>query len=439
MSVPIKRSHILISAASSGGGKTTFTLGLLRLLRRRGLKVQPFKCGPDYIDPKYHRLACGAETVNLDAFMMSREHIAGLYDRYGCEADVSIVEGVMGFFDGYDRMTGSSALLAENLRIPVLLLIHAGSTAYSVAPILYGFKRFRPGVAPVGVVFNKVGSASHYRYLEEAAADAGVVSLGYLPKMKDLEIPSRHLGLSVEDLVRYDYLPDRVADAIEKYVDVERLLGLMASDVDPIIEEESFTESSLHGRKCIAVADDEAFNFTYRENIRRLEGRGRVVRFSPLRDNRLPDDCGFLYLPGGYPEFYLPALSANTSMKQSVRDYIESGGHALAECGGMMYLCDTIRGMDGRDYPMCGVLPETATMEGMRLHLGYRRMVYKGKELRGHEFHYSSTIGSTPSVAQQYNVRGEAVETPLYRYKNLLAGYTHLYWGEHDDLWTWFD
>lgn len=439
MSVPIKRSHLLISAASSGGGKTTFTLGLLRLLRKRGLKVQPFKCGPDYIDPKYHRLACGTETVNLDAFMMSREHIARLYDRYGCEADVSIVEGVMGFFDGYDRMTGSSALLAENLRIPVLLLIHAGSTAYSVAPILYGFKHFRPGVAPVGVVFNKVGSASHYRYLEEAAADAGVASLGYLPKMKDLEVPSRHLGLSVEDLARYDYLPDRVADAIEKYVDVERLLGLMASDVDPVIEEESFTESSLHGRKCIAVADDEAFNFTYRENIRRLEGRGRVVRFSPLRDNRLPADCDFLYLPGGYPEFYLPALSANASMKQSVRDYIESGGYALAECGGMMYLCDTIRGMDGRDYPMCGVLPETATMEGMRLHLGYRRMVYKGKELRGHEFHYSSTIGSTPSVAQQYNVRGEAVETPLYRYKNLLAGYTHLYWGEHDDLWTWFD
>ena len=439
MSVPIKRSHLLISAASSGGGKTTFTLGLLRLLRRRGLKVQPFKCGPDYIDPKYHRLACGAETVNLDAFMMSREHIAGLYDRYGCEADVSIVEGVMGFFDGYDRMTGSSALLAENLRIPVLLLIHAGSTAYSVAPILYGFKHFRPGVAPVGIVFNKVGSASHYRYLEEAAADAGVASLGYLPKMKDLEVPSRHLGLSVEDLARYDYLPDRVADAIEKYVDVERLLGLMASDVDPVIEEESFTESSLHGRKCIAVADDEAFNFTYRENIRRLESRGRVVRFSPLRDNRLPDDCDFLYLPGGYPEFYLPALSANESMKRSVRDYIESGGHALAECGGMMYLCDTIRGMDGWDYPMCGVLPETATMEGMRLHLGYRRMVYKGKELRGHEFHYSSTIGSTPSVAQQYNVRGEAVETPLYQYKNLLAGYTHLYWGEHDDLWTWFD
>lgn len=439
MSVPIKRSHLLISAASSGGGKTTFTLGLLRLLRRRGLKVQPFKCGPDYIDPKYHRLACGAETVNLDAFMMSREHIARLYDRYGCEADVSIVEGVMGFFDGYDRMTGSSALLAENLRIPVLLLIHAGSTAYSVAPILYGFKHFRPGVAPVGVVFNKVGSASHYRYLEEAAADAGVASLGYLPKMKDLEVPSRHLGLSVEDLARYEYLPDRVADAIEKYVDVERLLGLMASDVDPVIEEESFTESSLQGGKCIAVADDEAFNFTYRENIRRLESRGRVVRFSPLRDNRLPDDCDFLYLPGGYPEFYLPALSANTSMKQSVRDYIESGGHALAECGGMMYLCDTIRGMDGRDYPMCGVLPETATMEGMRLHLGYRRMEYKGKELRGHEFHYSSTIGSMPSVAQQYNVRGEAVETPLYRYKNLLAGYTHLYWGEHDDLWTWFD
>lgn len=401
--------------------------------------MQPFKCGPDYIDPKYHRLACGTETVNLDAFMMSREHIAGLYDRYGCEADVSIVEGVMGLFDGYDRMTGSSALLAENLRIPVLLLIHAGSTAYSVAPILYGFKHFRPSVAPVGVVFNKVGSASHYRYLEEAAADAGVVSLGYLPKMKDLEVPSRHLGLSVEDLARYDYLPDRVADAIEKYVDVERLLGLMASDVDPVIEEESFTESSLEGGKCIAVADDEAFNFTYRENIRRLESRGRVVRFSPLRDNRLPDDCDFLYLPGGYPEFYLPALIANASMKQSVRDYIESGGYALAECGGMMYLCDTIRGMDGRDYPMCGVLPETATMEGMRLHLGYRWMEYKGKELRGHEFHYSSTIGSMPSVAQQYNVRGEAVETPLYRYKNLLAGYTHLYWGEHDDLWTWFD
>lgn len=400
--------------------------------------MQPFKCGPDYIDPKYHELACGVETVNLDAYMMSQGHIRSIYEYYGREADISVVEGVMGLFDGYDRMQGSSATLSETLHIPLLLLVNAGSTAYSVAPILYGFKHFRPSVAPIAVLFNRVASPSHYSYLRDAAIDAGVESLGYLPKMDEVKVPSRHLGLSVENISRYDSLPERVADAIENYVDVERLLHLIKCEVplQTIDDESIFHSFSTGGR--IAMAYDEAFNFTYRENIRCFEQWGEVIRFSPIHDERLPEGCDFLYLPGGYPEFYLPELSANISMKEDIRNYIDSGGRTLAECGGMMYLCSAIRGMDGMDYPMCAVLPEEATMEKMRLHLGYRRVVYGGRELRGHEFHYSSTIGSSPSVAAQYNVRGQLVDTPLYKYKNLLAGYTHLYWGEQD-IRTWFD
>ncbi|WP_373776048.1 cobyrinate a,c-diamide synthase [Porphyromonas loveana] len=429
-------SHFLISATSSDGGKTTFTLGLLRLLKRRGMRVQPFKCGPDYIDPKYHALACGEVSVNLDGYMMSPEHIRDLYERYSHGADVSITEGVMGFFDGYDRMAGSSAALSELMGLPVLLLVNAGSTAYSVAPILYGFKHFRPAVAPVGVVFNRVASPSHYEYLRAAAEDAGIVSLGYLPKMENVSVPSRHLGLSTENMAQYRELPDRVADAIKQYVQVDKLLELTERVSTPRLNLKTDEPSS--SSTIIAVAEDEAFNFTYRENLRRLSEWGQIVRYSPIRDKHLPEGCDFLYLPGGYPEFFLHELSANESMRRSVRDYIESGGRTLAECGGMMYLCSEINGMDGLSYPMCGVLEERCTMEGMRLHLGYRRLLYGGRELRGHEFHYSTTEGTTPSAGEQYDVRGRRVDTPLYRYKNLLAGYTHLYWGE-EDLRSWFD
>lgn len=428
--------QLLVAATNSGCGKTTFTLGLLRLLRRRGLEVAGFKCGPDYIDPKFHQLASGRESINLDLYMMSPEHVGSTYARYSQGADAIVVEGVMGLYDGSEKMQGSPAEIAKLLDIPVVLLVNAASSAYSVGAIIYGYKHWQPGVRIVGVVFNRVASENHYSFLADAARDAGVESLGYIPRTQSLEVPSRHLGLSLEELARLDAFPDQVADLLEAHVDIARLLELCASPSPQVIEEQ-LPEPSAHGMR-IAVARDEAFNFSYPENIRALERLGAVCYFSPLRDATLPE-CELLYLPGGYPEFYLDRLSANSAMRSSIRDYAEAGGRILAECGGMMYLTRAIIDEDGSSYPMCGILDNAATMQGMKLSLGYRYVRTKALELRGHEFHYSRLIepGSEAVVAEQFGAKGNKVPTALYRYRNVLAGYTHLYWAEQDILALW--
>lgn len=437
--------QLLIAATSSGSGKTTFTLGLLRVLRRRGLSVASFKCGPDYIDPKFHALALSPSprdlnpytSINLDQYMMSTEHLGEVYARRSRAAEAIVVEGVMGLFDGAERMRGSSASLACLLRIPVVLLVNAASMAYSVGAMLYGFKHFKPEVEIAGVVFNRVASESHYGFLAEAAEDAGVPPLGYLPRTNTLEVPSRHLGLSLEELEQLEALPERVADLIETHVDVDRLLSLCQRPQPESLEPPVSAEVPQAGLR-IAVARDEAFNFVYQENIRALEQLGQVCYFSPTADASLPP-ADLVYLPGGYPEFYLSALEANATMRQQISAYAESGGRLLAECGGMMYLCRSIEDESGVSYPMCGVLDNEATMREMKLSLGYRQIDLGHMQLHGHEFHYSKLKhpGSEPCIARQYNARGVEVPTALYRYRNVIAGYTHLYWAEHNllDLW----
>ena len=419
---------IMIGAASSGSGKTTFTLGLLRLLRNRGMKVQPFKCGPDYIDTKHHAIAAGEESVNLDTYMASAAHVWELYVRYGVASDVCVTEGVMGLFDGYDGMKGSSAEIAELIGIPVVLVLNAKSSAYTVAPVLYGFKHFYPGIRVVGVVFNFVASVAHYAYLQQACADAGVEALGYIPKDESIVIPSRHLGLSIDETFCFDAFADRVAGVIDKTVNVDRLLELCTVEFSGKRTEDFICS----GNRKIAVARDEAFNFMYRENVEALRRAGDVMFFSPLRDKNLPD-ADLVYFPGGYPELHLPELTANEDMRQSVKKYCEAGGRVLAECGGMMYLCDTITGCDGKVYPMVGVLKQGATMEQMKLKLGYREVRVKGQRIRGHEFHYSKVLSGNekiPVIGTIYNAKNMVVDTPVYTYKNVLASYIHFYWGE---------
>lgn len=432
------KSQLLIGATNSGCGKTTFTVGLLRAVKKRGLHVQPFKCGPDYIDPHYHRLAAGRDSVNLDTWLSSPAHVQYIHDHYASPADVCIAEGVMGLFDGYTKMHGSSAEIAQLLDIPVVLIINAGSVAYSVAPVIFGFKHFNPNIRIAGVVFNRTASASHASYLKDACADVGVECFGCLPKISDIEIPSRHLGLTLDAAARLELLVEKIAEVIEENIDVDALLTACRQDV-PNGASIQRTPPLPNRALRIAVARDEAFTFIYKENIRRLEQTGKVTFFSPIRDNMLPPS-DLVYLPGGYPEFYLKELSGNRSMLEAIRSYAEDGKKLLAECGGMMYLCNSLTGMDGISYPLAGVLRQDATMSGMRLRLGYRRFKLNDTEWKGHEFHYSSVVpGDTApaSVAQQYNVRNEKVDTPVYRYKNVIAGYTHLYWGEKDmaDLW----
>lgn len=421
----------LVAAASSGSGKTTFTLGLLRALSRRGLTVQGFKCGPDYIDPKFHRLACGRESVNLDLFMMSPEHVQAVYARHTAGRDATVLEGVMGLYDGYVRDQGSSAEVAATLGLPTILLIDARSSAFSVGAVLYGMKHFRPTSEVVGVVFNRVASESHYRFLREAAEEAGVVPLGYLPKTQLLEVPSRHLGLSLEELSTLDALPETVADLIEQHVQLDRLLELIQRP-RPVLREEA-PLSAVEGMK-VAVARDQAFNFIYAENLRRLSQLGELVYFSPLANEAVPAS-DLVYLPGGYPEFYLEQLATADQTRLTLRDHVQRGGKVLAECGGMMYLCRELRDEQGQAYPMAGILELEATMEQMRLRLGYRKLLLGGQEWRGHEFHYSRiATGEEPTKGQQRSARDEEVPTLLYAKGNVRAGYTHLYFGEANPL-----
>ena len=429
------KPQLLIGALHSGSGKTTLTMGILRALQRQGLQVQPFKCGPDYIDTRFHALAAGRESVNLDTWLASERHVRDLYARYGADAQVCVVEGVMGLFDGYDRMAGSSAAIARLLDIPVVLVVGARSMAYTVAAQLHGMKTFLPGLRLAGVVFNQVSSENHFRFLAQACEDAGLRCFGWLPKVPDLEIPSRHLGLTLAAGQEMERWIDRAADLMTRCLDLPALLEAVCVAAAEAPAEASAAPGTLR----IAVARDAAFNFTYRENLSRLSQLGQVRFFSPLAGDPLPE-ADLVYLPGGYPELFAAELSSRRETMQQLRDYAESGGRILAECGGMIYLSRAIEGVEGGPYPLCGVLPFSATMDGARLHLGYRRLVdAAGREWRGHEFHYSAVTApdALPSVAQQYDARGGAVATPLYRYKNVIAGYTHLYWGETGILNLW--
>lgn len=429
-------SSFVIAAPSSCTGKTTVSLGLMRALTRQGLSVRPFKCGPDYIDTQFHRVACGMDSINLDTFMSSTQHVDRLFDKYSADADVSIVEGVMGMFDGYSRMEGSSADIARMLDIPVILVVNAASTAYSIGALLYGFKNFRQDVRVAGVILNRVASESHFSFLKDACDDAGVRCLGYLSKCAALQTPSRHLGLTLTAVDDMNRFIDRAADMIEQSVDLSALLNITqyTSSGNGM---RTVTHCGTQRKLTIAVARDEAFNFIYLENIEALRCHPRydvsIRFFSPLHDKHLPE-ADFLYLPGGYPELFAPQLSDNRSMRGEIRSFINAGGMTFAECGGMIYLCDEIDGAR-----MCGVIPAVCTMKKAKLTLGYRKLTFGDMEFRGHEFHYSRLVNPDvlPSAAILTDIKNREVATPVYRCKNAVAGYTHIYWGDNDILKLW--
>lgn len=447
--------QFLIAAPTSGSGKTTVSRGLMALLTQKGLAVQPFKCGPDYIDTKYHTAVCGRASVNLDTFMASGEHVRELYARRAASADACIVEGMMGMFDGYDRDRGSSAEIARLLQLPVVLVVDAKSAAYSMAPLLSGFIHFRPDIRIAGVIFNRVGSPRHYEMLREVCAEIGITCLGYLPKEKVLEQESRYLGL--------DFSRSKGTDAIgiltrllEQCVDWKLLLAKTAV---PLRETRERDREFVGGRKpgnlrILVARNEESFSFIYEEHLEMLREMGRISFFDPEKDVPIAQDTDLLYLPGGYPEKHSVTLAGARQVKESVREYIERGGKTLAECGGMIYLSYAI-GYDKREHEsggsgfdrMAGVFPFYISNESeyRKLTLGYRSFDYKGQRLRGHEFHYTQfgksgtapddskkELYMPPTVVQVYNAKGQPVNTPVFRYKNTIASYTHLYWGETD-------
>ncbi|MBO9613478.1 MAG: cobyrinate a,c-diamide synthase [Dyadobacter sp.] len=436
----VQKSSFLISAPSSNSGKTTLTLGLLRALRNRGLGVQAFKCGPDYIDTIHHATAAGRPGLNLDTFMASPEHMCEVYEHYASCADVSVTEGVMGLFDGADKMKGSSAEIAALLDIPVVLVINARSMAYSAAPLIYGLKNFYPGIRVVGAIFNFVSTESHYRFLQDACEDAGVEALGYLPKNEELHIPSRHLGLHISAETDYEQIIQRLAEIIPRTVNVDRLLKLTAvhcnGENGSAFNRQNqpyLTNNSRNLR--ITIAKDEAFTFMYYQNIECLRAFGEIQWFSPLHDPALPE-TDMLYLPGGYPELFAKQLSDNHSMLESIRNYCANGGLTYAECGGLMYLGKELTDGEGNAFKMVGGLDVSTTIRHSKMTLGYRVMHWDGLEVKGHEFHYSSL--KEPFVqaplAQMANAKGVPVDTQLFRIQNTFATYAHFYWADKPEF-----
>ena len=426
------KHQFIIAAPNSNAGKTTITLGLLRLFKKKNISVQPFKIGPDYIDPKFHQLACSSVGVNLDLFMMTPDEINQNLRAYGKDMQVNCIEGVMGLFDGAQKDKGSTADLSKKLQTPVLLVIDAKAVAYSVAPLIQGFVNFDKNVSIMGVVFNRVGSSRHYKMLQEACEDIGVPCFGYLSKLKDITIPSRHLGLNIDQIEKFDVVIDQIATELAHTLDWKAVLDASQCSESLLNVTDHTIENKQDYSKKIkfAVAKDAAFNFIYPQNISAMEALGEVEFFSPIHDRNIPD-CDFIYLPGGYPESYLKELSSNTSMLDGIRNFAENNGQIYAECGGMMYLGKSILSEQKESFKMVGYFNFDTTLADKKLHLGYRTSKMPQSTFKGHEFHYSSLINDkeVDIDAVVLNAREENTNTKIYKKNKVIATYIHHYFG----------
>lgn len=454
----------LIAAPQSGSGKTTVSLAILAALTRRGLAVAPFKCGPDFIDPGYHRLVTGRPSINLDGWMCPADFVRDTFCHHAANADLVVIEGVMGLFDGIGPSSseGSSAQIAAITGAPVVLVVNARGMAASAAALVRGFAGFDPQIRLAGVIFNNVGSESHAGLLRSALAAAlpEVPVFGCIPRDEFLAIPSRHLGLvTAEDtILPHDFI-DRLADLAEECLDLGGLTELgfdSAQPTDSLSPDHVDFAQSANGRILpqgersvsgveppvrIAVARDVAFCFCYEDNLRLLREAGaESVIFSPLDDSGLPPEIAGIYLPGGYPELHAERLSANVAMKRAVMSAIQDGMPVYAECGGLIYLSEGLEGAGD----FVGAFPVRSRMLPKRKALGYRRVETfaatligaAGTVARGHEFHYSE-IGTMPElIDRSYQVTRQWAEPEVegYRVRNCLASYVHLHFGSNPSI-----
>jgi len=435
--------RIVVAGTSSGAGKTTVACGLIGALRARGLTVQGFKVGPDYIDPSHHALASGRPGRNLDAFLSGPELMAPLVRHGSAGADIAVIEGVMGLFDGASGRgeLASTAHVAKLLGAPVLLVLDAAAMARSAAAMVHGFRTFDPDVDVAGVIFNKVGSDIHEQLLREALEGSGLPVLGALRRDERVVTPERHLGLvPVAERERDARAAlDALAAAMAAHADLDevvRLAGTAPRSTGPAWSAEA--EAPVAAGTRIAIARGPAFSFHYQENLELLEGAGAELHsFDPMTGTALPEDAGALVLAGGFPEVFGEQLAANIPLREQVRAFAASGRPVLAECGGLLYLCADLDG-----HKMCGALPARATMTG-RLTLGYREAVAtaatpwlaEGEALRGHEFHYSRVEALEPGTPSAWRLTTRTFERTegLVR-GGVQAGYLHVHWAAHPRL-----
>lgn len=431
--------RLVIAGTGSGVGKTTLTIGLMSALRNRNVVVQGFKCGPDYIDPSYHSAVTGRPSRNLDSWMLAPDVVRDIFVRGSTGADISIVEGVMGFFDGKSPYSnaGSSAEISEIIQSPVILVVNCASMARSVAAVVKGFQTFAHGPNIVGVIANHVGSEHHYRLVQAAIEqECGIPVVGYLQKEPDIAIPERHLGL-IPSIERGELAPffTRLGELVEETIDLQQIMELSKAGPLPRQERSIFAPTGKQD-VTIAVARDAAFNFYYPENLELLQAYGaKLVYFSPLNGEKLPGVADGLYIGGGFPEEFAQQLCAAEEVKASIRRAIQRGLPTFAECGGFMYLTEAIETTDGRSYDMVGVIPGKVIMQKRLVALGYREiegnvgnmLLAPGMQAKGHEFHYSRYQTAQP-IPHAYRIKGMRVDKEEgYMQGNLLAGYTHIH------------
>ncbi|MGJ9457786.1 cobyrinate a,c-diamide synthase [Oceanobacillus sp. CF4.6] len=432
--------RMVIAGTGSGVGKTTLSIGIMSALKKRGLEVQGFKCGPDFIDPSYHTAVTNRLSRNLDSWMLTKESLLDVFTHGSKNADISIIEGVMGFFDGKGPETneGTTAEISMITKSPVLLVVDCSSMARSAAAIVKGFQLFSDGTNIVGVIANGVGSESHFQLVKTAIEqECGIPVIGYLKHEIDIEIPERHLGLlpSIEkgDL---DPLLNTLGDLVLETVDIDKLLEL--SVAAPLAESKGLSLFDRKGETSlrIAVAKDAAFNFYYPENLEIMEANGvEIVYFSPLENDVLPDHVDGLYLGGGFPEEFANLLDSNHKTKQSLKTNIENGLPTLAECGGFMYLTESIETTEKKKHEMVGIIPGEIKMQSTLAALGYREIsghqnnfLLRNHIARGHEFHYSTYLSAEEDVPYAYETKGmRGKNREGYLAYNLVAGFTYIH------------
>ena len=441
--------RIIFAATQSGSGKTTVTLGVELALRKMGLRVQPFKAGPDYLDPMQHSAVCARISRNLDSWLMRPGVILELFAANAKGADISVIEGVMGLYDGFrDTEYGSTGHLAKILKAPVILVLNAASFSRSAAAIVLGCKEFDKEVNLAGVILNNIGSPNHYHFAKSAIEKKTKIPvLGFLPKEAGIKLPERHLGLVPAGEKRPDSgLYDKLRALVEKNIDVRRIVKIsrQAGNLHICRDRTLFCPYSFVRKTevTIAIARDKAFNFYYQDNLDILKSLGaRLVEFSPLKDKSLPSGIDGLYIGGGYPELFAAQLSANRRMRKSILRYAGEGLLIYAECGGLMYLVKNIINFQGKSFPMVGVFNCSVVMANKLQALGYIEIEVrkdnilsrKGDKIRAHTFHWSYLKNLSKDIRFTYKVtkgKDRVYEDGLIK-ENVLASYAHLHFASH--------
>lgn len=433
--------RLVIAGTGSGTGKTTVTMGIILALKKRGLKIQPYKSGPDYIDPGFHSFASGNKCRNLDSMLLSEDVIKELFIKHSENRDISLVEGVMGLFDGAFpvKEQGSTSHLSKILKSPVILVINAKAMARSAGAIALGFKNFDKDVKVAGFIMNRIGSERHYSIVKESVEKTtSLPVLGYLPKSK-FKIPERHLGLKPqwENNVSTDFIEELIINS-EKYLDINRILEIAkkADTLDSINKSIFIKQENVRNIK-IAYAKDEAFSFYYGDNLDILEYNGvELILCSPLKDKKLPKEVKGFYIGGGFPELHAEKLSANKSFIEDLNKRVKTGFPVYAECGGLMYLTESLKTFEGKEFSMAGVLPGKSVMRNKLKSLGYCEIEQKkdtvigqiNKKIKGHIFHWSDMEDISSDYNYAFKVtKGENIIYDGLTKNNVLASYIHIH------------